>query len=347
MTRFHNKFHKKNHHTDVTPNFPDSASDPIASPSDPFMGDFFMYGNLSAHGYIYADRLYADGTLVQLSSIGGIDPDVDDLSAFTLALDTRVDTLSTFTLELDTRVDTLSTFVNKRDITLTAGEDLDIGVSVYLKSDGKFWRTDASLESTSGPVLIGIVTTSVNADEDVTVRMFGNFTTTGLVVGSIYYLSTATGLITTTAPSGDGEIVRSIGYATSSTNLLIDPDQSYIEIGTSSITFKTNSIFNGIHSVDTQVTNLSSGNVGETLESTLPSTQTFYVPSTAYDFSEYDTEKVPVSLDIVQIGDGLFNVSAFPGSTIIGNGVSSGQASALTIYRRPSTDTWVLIGGTT
>ena len=85
----------------------------------------------------------------------------------------------------------------------------------------------------------------------------------------------------------------------------------------------------------------------KTLESTLSSVQTFYLPTTAEDFTNYDTQNVPVSFDIVQIGTAVFNVSAYPGSSIIGNGVSSGQGSALTIYRRKSSNTWVLIGGTT
>ena len=83
------------------------------------------------------------------------------------------------------------------------------------------------------------------------------------------------------------------------------------------------------------------------MESTLSSTQTFYLPTTAYDFSNHDAENIQVSFDLVQIGDGLFNVSAYAGSSIIGNGVSSGQGTAITVYRRKNTNTWVLIGGTT
>jgi hypothetical protein len=47
--RFHNKFHRHNHHTDPTSRdslYPDSAYDPIASPESPFKGDFYLNGNL-------------------------------------------------------------------------------------------------------------------------------------------------------------------------------------------------------------------------------------------------------------------------------------------------------------
>jgi hypothetical protein len=47
--RFHNKFHRHNHHTYNTDNEPDSRFDPIASPSDPFKGDFMVNGAISAY----------------------------------------------------------------------------------------------------------------------------------------------------------------------------------------------------------------------------------------------------------------------------------------------------------
>ena len=46
--RFHDKLHRKNHHTNQTVGFPDSASDPIASPDQPFQGDFVVNGILSS-----------------------------------------------------------------------------------------------------------------------------------------------------------------------------------------------------------------------------------------------------------------------------------------------------------
>lgn len=49
-SRFHNKFHRHNHHTKPSsdPRFPDSGHDPIASPDSPFQGDFVLNGTLSA-----------------------------------------------------------------------------------------------------------------------------------------------------------------------------------------------------------------------------------------------------------------------------------------------------------
>lgn len=48
MNRFHNKYHRHNHHTAPTLSEPDSSHDPIASPEDPFKGEFHIDGALSA-----------------------------------------------------------------------------------------------------------------------------------------------------------------------------------------------------------------------------------------------------------------------------------------------------------
>lgn len=50
-SRFHNKWHRHNHHTDPIgdPRFPDASHDPIASPESPFRGSFNLLGPLSAY----------------------------------------------------------------------------------------------------------------------------------------------------------------------------------------------------------------------------------------------------------------------------------------------------------
>lgn len=48
--RFHSKYHRHNHHTFTIddPRYPDAGHDPIASQDSPFLGDFVMFGTLSA-----------------------------------------------------------------------------------------------------------------------------------------------------------------------------------------------------------------------------------------------------------------------------------------------------------
>ena len=67
--RFHNKFHRQNHHSDPTPGYPDSALDPIASFEQPFKGEFYSQGdiitteNLSAGKNLYATNAFIHDTL--------------------------------------------------------------------------------------------------------------------------------------------------------------------------------------------------------------------------------------------------------------------------------------------
>jgi hypothetical protein len=49
-SRFHNKYHRHNHHTNAEgdPRYPDASHDPIASLGSPFRGPFYLWGTLSA-----------------------------------------------------------------------------------------------------------------------------------------------------------------------------------------------------------------------------------------------------------------------------------------------------------
>lgn len=53
--RFHNKWHRRNHHSSPSTGYPDSGTDPIASPEEPFIGDFVTYNSISAHENLYVD----------------------------------------------------------------------------------------------------------------------------------------------------------------------------------------------------------------------------------------------------------------------------------------------------
>ena len=96
------------------------------------------------------------------------------------------------------------------------------GDAVYLSGSHTFSQCDASAESTSK----GLIGIRISATQ---VQIGGVYTTSGLTAGSTYYLSETTGAITLTAPTTSGAIVRIIGYALSTTELLIKPSESYVE----------------------------------------------------------------------------------------------------------------------
>lgn len=76
MSRFHKKYHSHAHHSVASVGYPDSASDPIASASSPFVGDFHLSGNLLADQMILSAAKINVGTFVSLSAI--------NLSAFNI-----------------------------------------------------------------------------------------------------------------------------------------------------------------------------------------------------------------------------------------------------------------------
>lgn len=81
--RFHNKWHRRNHHSQPSPGYPDSASDPIASREEPFLGDFVISGNLSASKNLFVDQ---DATIQGSLSVLGNITYLDTLVTVTSAL---------------------------------------------------------------------------------------------------------------------------------------------------------------------------------------------------------------------------------------------------------------------
>tara|TARA_Y100000310_G_scaffold61022_1_gene56295 strand:- start:8705 stop:9169 length:465 start_codon:yes stop_codon:yes gene_type:complete len=118
----------------------------------------------------------------------------------------------------------------------TAGAALALGDLVYLAvADNKWEKTDADAEATAGPVLLGIATATIAEDAEGTLLLKGfindttsyNFTTAGAPL----YVSTTTGEMTQTAPSGQDDIIRVVGYAHDDADTIyFDPSNDYLEV---------------------------------------------------------------------------------------------------------------------
>jgi len=115
---------------------------------------------------------------------------------------------------------------------LTAGETIAQWDVVYLKSDGKWWKTDADALATAGNVMVGIATEAKNADQAMNVLLNGvvrNDGWTDWTVGSVLYLDTATaGGMTHTQPSGADDIIRIVGWAMTVDCIYFNPSQDHI-----------------------------------------------------------------------------------------------------------------------
>jgi len=87
--RFHSKYHNKNHHSNTTSGFPDSASDPIASYNEPFQGDFYLNGILSAFSATFVNPISSldVDTIVINNPISTLSVETLTLTSFALNTD--------------------------------------------------------------------------------------------------------------------------------------------------------------------------------------------------------------------------------------------------------------------
>lgn len=120
--------------------------------------------------------------------------------------------------------------VSGETFTGTAGENLAFGDMVYLKSDGKYWKSDADAAATM-PVR-AMATGTILADASGTFLKKGivrNDALTLTVGGNIYASTTAGGQVQT-APSGTGDQVQIIGEANHADYFWFEPDPNLLEI---------------------------------------------------------------------------------------------------------------------
>ena len=114
-------------------------------------------------------------------------------------------------------------------LTSDANEDITAGMAVYMNVSGDFCLAKADSTSTSS--VIGLAVSDVSSGNSASVISSGSMVLDDwtdvvggaeLTPGVIYYLSpTTAGLLTSTRPTGSGEVVAPVGIAESETVLVI------------------------------------------------------------------------------------------------------------------------------
>jgi hypothetical protein len=101
---------------------------------------------------------------------------------------------------------------------ITASEALAAGdlVNIWNSTGAKVRKADATV---SGKEAHGFVLASVSNGATATVYFEGTNTGVTSLTPGVQYLSTTAGLCTATAPSGSGNVVQRVGFATSATAL--------------------------------------------------------------------------------------------------------------------------------
>lgn len=126
-------------------------------------------------------------------------------------------------LDATGRIDTsmMPTGIGADTATISASENLAAGdlVNVWNSAGAKVRKADAT---TAGKEAHGFVLSSVTSGNSATVYFEGTNTgVTGLTPG-VQYLSTSAGLATSTPPSGSGNVVQRVGFATAAAALNFD-----------------------------------------------------------------------------------------------------------------------------
>jgi len=112
---------------------------------------------------------------------------------------------------------------------LTAGESLVAGNVCYLKSDGKYWKSQGDVESEVKSEIV-LCTETITADSTGTFLIRGKYTDSGLTIGVPYFISpTTAGAKSTTAPTS-GNFAKILGWARSATIFYFNPSRDYIEV---------------------------------------------------------------------------------------------------------------------
>lgn len=117
------------------------------------------------------------------------------------------------------------------DIVTFGSGTLTAGKLYFLNSSGVWTETDADAISTSDG-LLGIALGSSPSD-GVLLRGFFDATTylSNFIAGLPVYISTTAASMDTTLPSGTGDIVRCVGYCTSTANVIyFNPESSHLEL---------------------------------------------------------------------------------------------------------------------
>ena len=105
------------------------------------------------------------------------------------------------------------------------------GAIYHYKSDGTWELADADAASTSD----GLLAVALGASSDANGMLLRGMVTLDHdpgAVGDVLYLSTTAGDATATAPSGNGDIVRIIGYCLDASNgqIWFNPDSTFVEV---------------------------------------------------------------------------------------------------------------------
>ena len=113
---------------------------------------------------------------------------------------------------------------------VTVGEAVAFGNTLYLKSDGKWWKADADAAATMPAMRMALATASADATCNTLVSGIARNDSFSLTVGATLYASDTAGGILDTPVTGTGDQVQKIGQAHSATVFEFKPSSTIVEL---------------------------------------------------------------------------------------------------------------------
>ena len=102
------------------------------------------------------------------------------------------------------------------------------GTLYVVKSDGGWTTADADSEAKSRSM--AAIALGSNATAGMLLQGFFYKSSHGFAIGAPLYISNTAGAFSNSRPTGTGDYVRIIGYATSTNYIYFDPDKTWVKI---------------------------------------------------------------------------------------------------------------------
>ena len=230
--------------TGVTANANDIAiGQDVATTADVTFDDITSTGNISASGQIYAENVYADDILylsgIPAVAISGTELQIgnaNDWTTITYGRNTGDAHSFTGAITADTRKVEISSGTDGNHkggdvVFFGSTTSMTTGAIYHFKSDGTWELADAD-DNTKSDGLLGVALGAASDTNGVLLRGMVTLDHDPGAVGDPIYLTTTAGDASATAPSGNGNIVRIIGYClhASAGNIWFNPDSTFVEV---------------------------------------------------------------------------------------------------------------------
>ena len=110
----------------------------------------------------------------------------------------------------------------------SVSEAVTAGTLYVVKTNGGWTTADADSETRATYMLA--IALGTNATQGMLLQGFFYKSSHGFVIGAPLYISNTSGAFSNTKPTGSGDYVRIIGYATSANYIYLDPDKTWIKL---------------------------------------------------------------------------------------------------------------------